>query len=184
MLFFLTSLPFLYSTNKLSFTPEFLGRVKLVTSVASLVGVGLYNTFLKNVSLRKIFLGTTIMGSALGMTQVLVLVSLRGGTYSCFHFCLLLRLQMALFVFSGASCHGIKSRIWDKWWVVCHWWLLDHNRTQSGEVVYWIQLVTVLCKWCLMAEKAFFFLVVLRYSYFLLRPKSSLAHPLILLHTI
>jgi hypothetical protein len=60
-----------FSTNKLGFTPEFLGRVKLVTSFASLLGVGLYNYFLKEVPLRKIFLVTTIIGSALGMTQVL-----------------------------------------------------------------------------------------------------------------
>lgn len=59
-----------YSTNKLGFTPEFLGRVKLVTSVASLLGVGLYNGFLKTVPLRKIFLVTTIFGTALGLTQV------------------------------------------------------------------------------------------------------------------
>lgn len=57
-------------TNRLGFTPEFLGRVKLVTSVASLVGVGLYNGFLKSVPLRKIFLATTLIGTALGMTQV------------------------------------------------------------------------------------------------------------------
>jgi hypothetical protein len=62
-----------FSTNKLGFTPEFLGRVKLVTSIASLFGVGLYNYFLKAVPLRKIFLVTTIIGSALGMTQVLFL---------------------------------------------------------------------------------------------------------------
>lgn len=59
-----------FSTNKLHFTPEFLGRVKLVTSVASLLGVGLYNGFLKNVPLRKIFFVTTVFGSAIGMTQV------------------------------------------------------------------------------------------------------------------
>ncbi|XBH95402.1 hypothetical protein VPH35_085967 [Triticum aestivum] len=59
------------STNKIGFTPEFLGRVTLVTSVASLLGVGIYNSFLKAVPLRKIFLVTTILGSALGMTQVL-----------------------------------------------------------------------------------------------------------------
>ena len=59
-----------FSTNKLGFTPEFLGRVKLVTSIASLLGVGLYNYFLKEIPLRKIFLVTTIIGSALGMTQV------------------------------------------------------------------------------------------------------------------
>ncbi|CAI9118441.1 OLC1v1020013C1 [Oldenlandia corymbosa var. corymbosa] len=67
---------FFFTTNKLGFTPEFLGRVKLVTSVASLLGVGLYNGFLKNVPLRKIFLATTIIGSALGMTQVLLVTGL------------------------------------------------------------------------------------------------------------
>ncbi|KAK8556043.1 hypothetical protein V6N13_070114 [Hibiscus sabdariffa] len=67
---------FFFLTNKLGFTPEFLGRVKLVTSVASLVGVGLYNGFLKNVPLRKIFLATTIAGSVLGMTQVLLVTGL------------------------------------------------------------------------------------------------------------
>ncbi|KAL0368115.1 UNVERIFIED_CONTAM: Folate-biopterin transporter 1, chloroplastic [Sesamum calycinum] len=41
-----------------------------VTSVASLVGVGLYNGCLKSVPLQKIFLVTTVIGSALGMTQV------------------------------------------------------------------------------------------------------------------
>ncbi|CAL9125655.1 folate-biopterin transporter 1, chloroplastic-like isoform X1 [Musa acuminata AAA Group] len=67
---------FFFVTNKLGFTPEFLGRVKLVTSVASLVGVALYNSYLKNVSLRKIFLMTTIFGSALGMTQVFLVTGL------------------------------------------------------------------------------------------------------------
>ncbi|KAF8713525.1 hypothetical protein HU200_028208 [Digitaria exilis] len=64
------------STNKLGFTPEFLGRVKLVTSIASLLGVGIYNYFLKEIPLRKIFLVTTIIGSALGMTQVLLVTGL------------------------------------------------------------------------------------------------------------
>lgn len=58
------------STNRLGFTPEFLGRVKLVTSAASLIGVGVYNGFLKKVPLRKIFFVTTVIGVALGMTQV------------------------------------------------------------------------------------------------------------------
>lgn len=61
-----------YRTNKLGFTPEFLGRVKLVTSIASLLGVGLYNGYLKNVPLRKIFLATTLTGTALGLTQVCI----------------------------------------------------------------------------------------------------------------
>ncbi|KAH1046800.1 hypothetical protein J1N35_037584 [Gossypium stocksii] len=67
---------FYFTTNKLGFTPEFLGRVKLVTSVASLVGVGLYNGFLKRVQLRKIFLAITIIGAAFGMTQVLLVTGL------------------------------------------------------------------------------------------------------------
>ncbi|PWA82284.1 major facilitator superfamily protein [Artemisia annua] len=67
---------FYFTTNKLGFTPEFLGRVKLVTSIASLLGVGLYNGFLKNVPLRKIFLGTTVTGTALGLTQVILVTGL------------------------------------------------------------------------------------------------------------
>ncbi|KAF2284234.1 hypothetical protein GH714_020013 [Hevea brasiliensis] len=67
---------FYFTTNKLGFTPEFLGRVKLVTSIASLVGVGLYNGFLKNVPLRKIFVFTTVSGTALGMTQVFLVTGL------------------------------------------------------------------------------------------------------------
>ncbi|GAV81856.1 BT1 domain-containing protein [Cephalotus follicularis] len=67
---------FYFTTNKLGFTGEFLGRVKLVTSVASLVGVGMYNGFLKNVPLRKIFHVTTIIGTALGMTQVFLVTGL------------------------------------------------------------------------------------------------------------
>ncbi|XP_040869251.1 folate-biopterin transporter 1, chloroplastic isoform X10 [Glycine max] len=67
---------FYFTTNSLGFTPEFLGRVKLVTSIASLLGVGLYNGFLKNVPLRKIFFATTLLGSTLGMTQVFLVTGL------------------------------------------------------------------------------------------------------------
>lgn len=34
-------------TNVLNFTPEFLGRVRLAGSLASLLGVGIFNTWLK-----------------------------------------------------------------------------------------------------------------------------------------
>ncbi|KAM7485533.1 hypothetical protein LguiA_001542 [Lonicera macranthoides] len=67
---------FFFTTNELGFTPEFLGRVKLVTSVASLLGVGLYNGFLKNVPMQKIFVATTTLGTALGMTQVILVTGL------------------------------------------------------------------------------------------------------------
>jgi folate/biopterin transporter len=67
---------FFFTTNKLGFGPEFLGRVRLVTAVASLVGVGLYNSYLKDVPLRSIFLWTTLIGTALGLTQLLLVTGL------------------------------------------------------------------------------------------------------------
>ncbi|EPS67298.1 hypothetical protein M569_07475, partial [Genlisea aurea] len=67
---------FYFTTNSLGFTPEFLGRLKLVTSIASLCGVGIYNGLLKAVPLRKIFLVTTLTGSALGMTQLVLVTGL------------------------------------------------------------------------------------------------------------
>lgn len=43
-----------FETNQLGFTTEFLGRVRLVASVASLLGVGVYNFALKKTPLRKV----------------------------------------------------------------------------------------------------------------------------------
>lgn len=58
------------STNQLGFGPEFLGRVRLVTSVASLLGVGIYNFYLKETPLRILFFWSNLLGMALGATQV------------------------------------------------------------------------------------------------------------------
>jgi len=44
-----------FTTNELGFQPEFLGRVRLVTSIASLVGVWLFQRFLKTIPFRVIF---------------------------------------------------------------------------------------------------------------------------------
>ncbi|GAQ78782.1 Biopterin transport-related protein [Klebsormidium nitens] len=63
---------FFFTTNQLHFGPEFLGRVRLVTSAASLLGVGLFNSSLKEVPLRRIFKWTTIIGCTLGMSQLLL----------------------------------------------------------------------------------------------------------------
>lgn len=62
-----------FETNELGFTTEFLGRIQLLASVASLVGVGVYNGLLKDVELRKIFLWTAILGTGLGMTQLMLI---------------------------------------------------------------------------------------------------------------
>lgn len=67
---------FYFLTNQLGFGPEFLGRVNLVTSVASLVGVGLYNTFLKEVRLQKVFFWTSILGTTIGLTQLLLVTGI------------------------------------------------------------------------------------------------------------
>ncbi|BFI03276.1 hypothetical protein MPTK1_1g02360 [Marchantia polymorpha subsp. ruderalis] len=61
-----------FTTNKLGFGPEFLGRVRLVTSIASLAGVTIYNQLLKEVSMRKMFFWTTILGSVIGLSQVIL----------------------------------------------------------------------------------------------------------------
>ena len=63
---------FYFTTNELGFTPEFLGRVALARSVASLAGVGLYNAYLKKVPLKKMFTWSAVVGTVLGMSQLLL----------------------------------------------------------------------------------------------------------------
>jgi folate/biopterin transporter len=63
---------FYFSTNELGFTPEFLGRVRLVTSLASLFGVWLFQRFLKTIPFRQIFLWTTLFSTLLGLTALLL----------------------------------------------------------------------------------------------------------------
>ncbi|MDF5737935.1 MULTISPECIES: folate/biopterin family MFS transporter [unclassified Nostoc] len=63
---------FYFSTNELHFEPEFLGRVHLVTSFASLVGVWIFQRFLKSIPFRVIFAWSTVLSSILGMTMLLL----------------------------------------------------------------------------------------------------------------
>jgi folate/biopterin transporter len=63
---------FFFSTNELGFEPEFLGRVRLVTSLASLVGIWVFQKFLKTVPYRVIFGWSTVISAALGMTTLLL----------------------------------------------------------------------------------------------------------------
>ena len=63
---------FFFSTNELGFEPEFLGRVRLVTSFASLVGIFLFQRYLKNVPFRKILGWSTVIAAVLGMTTLLL----------------------------------------------------------------------------------------------------------------
>jgi folate/biopterin transporter len=63
---------FFFTTNELHFQPEFLGRVRLVTSGASLIGIWIFQRFLKSVSFRVIFAWSTVISAALGMTMLLL----------------------------------------------------------------------------------------------------------------
>lgn len=63
---------FFFATNELHFNPEFLGRVRLVTSLAALLGIGIYQKFLKQVSFRKMLGWSTVISAVLGMTTLLL----------------------------------------------------------------------------------------------------------------
>lgn len=63
---------FFFTTNELGFQPEFLGRVRLVTSVASLVGIWVFQRFLRSMPFRVIFGWTTVISAVLGMTMLLL----------------------------------------------------------------------------------------------------------------
>lgn len=63
---------FYFVTNELGFETEFLGRIRLATSVASLVGVWLFQRYLKTVPFRQIFAWGILLSSGLGMTSLLL----------------------------------------------------------------------------------------------------------------
>jgi folate/biopterin transporter len=63
---------FYFATNELGFTPEFLGRLRLVTSLAALIGVWIFQRYLKAVPFRTIFGWTTVISSFLGLTTLLL----------------------------------------------------------------------------------------------------------------
>ena len=63
---------FFFSTNELGFEPEFLGRVRLVTSFASLIGIFLFQRYLKTVPFRTILGWCTVIAAVLGMTTLLL----------------------------------------------------------------------------------------------------------------
>jgi folate/biopterin transporter len=64
---------FYFSTNELGFEPEFLGRVHLVTSVASLVGVWLFQRFFRNIPFQAIIGWTVVLSAVLGMTPLILI---------------------------------------------------------------------------------------------------------------
>lgn len=67
---------FFFQTERLGFTPEFLGRVQLATAFASLAGVVLFNTQLQAKPLRTVFLWSALVGTALSLTQLLLVTGM------------------------------------------------------------------------------------------------------------
>ncbi|NER81772.1 MAG: folate/biopterin family MFS transporter [Leptolyngbya sp. SIO1D8] len=63
---------FFFTTNDLGFQPEFLGRVRLVTSLAALIGIWIFQRFLKAVPFRVIFAWSTILSTVFGFTMLLL----------------------------------------------------------------------------------------------------------------
>ncbi|MEB3248406.1 MAG: folate/biopterin family MFS transporter [Merismopediaceae bacterium] len=63
---------FYFTTNELNFEPEFLGRVRLVTSLAGLLGIGIYQKFLKTVPFRPMLGWSTVISSLLGLTSLIL----------------------------------------------------------------------------------------------------------------
>jgi len=63
---------FFFATNELGFRPEFLGRVRLFTSMASLFGVWLYQHYLNKIPIRSMFTWTTLLSVPLGLTSLIL----------------------------------------------------------------------------------------------------------------
>ena len=62
-----------FLTNDIGLGPEFLGRVRLVTAASSLLGVWLYNQYLRRVSIKEILFWTSLISFPLGLTQLLLI---------------------------------------------------------------------------------------------------------------
>jgi folate/biopterin transporter len=67
---------FFYYTNKLGFSPEFMGRLKMVQGFASLIGICVYNQWLRDVSFKSIIISTTIIYSVVSSSQLLLVTRL------------------------------------------------------------------------------------------------------------
>lgn len=63
---------FYYTTTVLGFQPEFMGKVRLFSSIASLTGVSLFRWKLKNYSTKNVIFWTTIASAFLGLTPVML----------------------------------------------------------------------------------------------------------------
>jgi len=67
---------FYYLTNTLSFGPDTLGKVKLVTAVSGLIGIAIYRTFLQNVEIKKLLRTVGLIAFPLSLTPLILITGL------------------------------------------------------------------------------------------------------------
>lgn len=63
---------FYFTTNELGFTPEFYGRISIISNFASLAGVLAYRKWFKAVPLKDLIFWVTIVSVPLSLTQLLL----------------------------------------------------------------------------------------------------------------
>lgn len=63
---------FFFSTNELGFPPEFLGRIRLISSLAALIGVFCYQRWLKQIPFRTMLGWSVVLSCLLGMTSLIL----------------------------------------------------------------------------------------------------------------
>eukprot|EP01016_Furgasonia_blochmanni_P050486 TRINITY_DN780_c0_g2_i2.p1 TRINITY_DN780_c0_g2~~TRINITY_DN780_c0_g2_i2.p1 ORF type:complete len:370 (-),score=103.85 TRINITY_DN780_c0_g2_i2:350-1459(-) len=67
---------FFFYTNALGFPPEFMGQLKLAHSLANILGIFIYNRYLKQVPFKTIFTWSTCICVITGCTQILLVTRL------------------------------------------------------------------------------------------------------------
>lgn len=63
---------FFFTTNDLGFQPEFLGRVQLVTSLAAMLGIWIFQRFLKSIPVRVIIGWSIVISTLFGFTALIL----------------------------------------------------------------------------------------------------------------
>lgn len=63
---------FYFYTNELKFHPNFMGQLKLIHSLANMIGIFTYHRFLKFIPFKKIFAWSTVICTCTGLTQVVL----------------------------------------------------------------------------------------------------------------
>lgn len=92
---------FYFMTNDIGFGPEFLGRVGVLSAASSLLGVWLYNSYLKRVPIKSVLLITSIISVPLGLTQLLLIT----------HYNRVLGIPDELFVFGDDAVLSILAEV-------------------------------------------------------------------------